>query len=109
MSGSAARHAWLIGASTGMGLEVGRLLVMAGWQVTLSARSTDILDRAARDIGATAVPLDVTDSGAVRTAAQHLFATAQRARRVRADAQHRAPHRLTIEQRVEVDDAVDIG
>ncbi|MCB1816829.1 MAG: SDR family NAD(P)-dependent oxidoreductase [Gammaproteobacteria bacterium] len=75
MSGSAARHAWLIGASTGMGLEVGRLLVMAGWQVTLSARSTDILDRAARDIGATAVPLDVTDSAAVRTAAQHLFAT----------------------------------
>ena len=34
--------------------------MMAGWQVTLSARSTDILTGLHGDIGATAVPLDVT-------------------------------------------------
>lgn len=67
------RHAWLIGASSGMGLEVGRLLVQGGWQVTLSARSADTLDAAAFEIGATALVVDVTDSAAVRAAAQRLF------------------------------------
>lgn len=76
MSDRARSHAWLIGASTGMGLEVGRLLVARGWRVTLSARRAGPLATAARDIAAHSVPLDVTDSGAVDDCAAQLFATA---------------------------------
>jgi len=47
VTGEDRRHAWLIGASSGMGLELGRLLVKAGWAVTLSARDTGRLDQAA--------------------------------------------------------------
>jgi NADP-dependent 3-hydroxy acid dehydrogenase YdfG len=67
------RHAWLIGASSGMGLELGRLLVKAGWAVTLSARDTERLDQAAEDIGAAAMALDITDREAVETAAQQIY------------------------------------
>jgi len=66
-------HAWLVGASSGMGLEVGRLLVKAGWAVTLSARDPDRLDRAAADIGAAALPLDITDRDAVEAAVHQLY------------------------------------
>lgn len=72
-----ARHAWLIGASSGMGLEVGRQLVSAGWRVTLSARNEQRLRDAAGQIGAGAVRLDITDVGRVRAAAADLFAGAR--------------------------------
>lgn len=52
MTGKRHRHAWLIGASSGMGLEVGRLLVEAGWTVTVSARDSERLRVAATEIGA---------------------------------------------------------
>ena len=72
MSGKT-KHAWLIGASAGMGLEVGRSLRQQGWKVTLSARNPERLSAAADDIDAAAVPLDVTDAAAVADAASALF------------------------------------
>ncbi|MGV6857823.1 MAG: SDR family NAD(P)-dependent oxidoreductase [bacterium] len=68
------QRAWLIGASSGMGLEVGRLLAKRGWEVILSARSKENLEQAANAIGATALILDITNRKAVATAAKSLFA-----------------------------------
>ena len=76
MNAAAGRNAWLIGASTGVGLELGRLLARQGWQVTLSARNEDQLKQAAEQIGADQLALDITDSEAVRSCAQRLFAQA---------------------------------
>ncbi len=70
---SAPKHAWLIGASAGMGLEVGRGLREAGWQVTLSARNPERLAAAAAEIGAESRAVDVTDAAAVAAAASALF------------------------------------
>ena len=68
------RHAWLIGASSGMGLELGRLLVKAGWTVTISAREPTRLQAAATEIGATPFSMDITDRDAVHAAARQVFA-----------------------------------
>ena len=74
MTSGSKQHAWLVGASSGMGLEVGRLLVAAGWKVTLSARNPDRLNLAAADIGAARLPLDITDKEAVAICADQLYA-----------------------------------
>ena len=60
-----------------MGLEVGRLLVKAGWTVTLSARNSERLEQAAGDIGAATLALDITDRAAVETAAQRIYSQRQ--------------------------------
>ena len=60
-----------------MGLEVGRLLVKAGWTVTLSARNSERLEQAAGDIGAATLALDITDRAAVETAAQRMYSQLQ--------------------------------
>ncbi len=73
MSGPA-RHAWLIGASRGMGFEVGRLLRTEGWRVTLSARDPERLAAAAAELGCQCRPVDITDAAAVERAATTLFA-----------------------------------
>lgn len=73
MSSQAAGHAWLIGASSGMGFELARQLVDSGWQVTISARDVEALQQAADDIQAAAQPLDITDRGAVEACADRLF------------------------------------
>lgn len=70
---SAPKHAWLIGASAGMGLEVGRGLREAGWQVTLSARNPERLAAAAAEIDAESRAVDVTDAAAVAAAASAIF------------------------------------
>lgn len=68
------QHAWLIGASSGMGLEVGRLLAAQGWAVTLSARAEERLARAAGEIGGDHRVLDVTEPATVAGVAAELFA-----------------------------------
>lgn len=68
------RLAWLIGASAGMGLEVARQLVEAGWQVVLSARNKERLANAAEPLGARTLALDITDVEQVRRAAADVFA-----------------------------------
>lgn len=57
-----------------MGLELGRLLVEAGWLVTLSARQPERLHQAAVAIGANLMQLDITDRAAVDACSQQLFA-----------------------------------
>ena len=58
---------WIIGASTGIGAATARALLDAGARVALSARRADALSDVARDhTNATVVPLDFTDSAAVR-------------------------------------------
>lgn len=74
MTTPAPKHAWLIGASSGMGLEVGRLLRRQGWQVTLSARDGGRLAAAAAELGCGHRVVDVTDADVVAAAAAALFA-----------------------------------
>ncbi len=64
-----ARRVWVIGASYGIGEELGRELIKLGARVALSARSTDLLNEIAKHSQAIVAPLDVTDVAAVRAAA----------------------------------------
>lgn len=53
------------GASSGIGAATARQLAEAGFHVVLGARRLDRLERIARDISGTALPLDVTDADSV--------------------------------------------
>jgi len=58
--------AWVIGASSGIGREVSRLLAADGYTVVASARSAEALEGLARENPAIhAYPVDVTDQSAV--------------------------------------------
>jgi len=63
------QRVWVIGASYGIGAELGRELINLGARVALSARSTDLLSEIAKGSQAIVAPLDVTDVAAVRSAA----------------------------------------
>ena len=56
-----ARVAIITGGSSGIGLEVGRQLVAAGYDVVLTARTASKLEAAAESIGARAVAADSAD------------------------------------------------
>lgn len=69
------RTAWLVGASTGIGLACAQALHAAGAQVIISARKPQtVQDWAAREEGVRWLALDVTDAQAVRSAAQSVLA-----------------------------------
>ncbi|GAB2939596.1 SDR family NAD(P)-dependent oxidoreductase [Nonomuraea fastidiosa] len=53
--------ALITGASRGLGLALARALGAAGWKLVLTARGAADLDRAAAELGAAAIPGDVTD------------------------------------------------
>lgn len=63
------QRVWVIGASYGIGAELGRELLKLGARVALSARSADLLQQIAAHTEAIVAPLDVTDVAAVRSAA----------------------------------------
>lgn len=55
------KRAIVVGASSGIGLEVAKLLMLQGWQVGVAARRTELL----QDLGASAIErIDVTDDDA---------------------------------------------
>lgn len=60
------------GASTGIGAATARALRAAGWDVVAVARRADRLNALAEDIGAHAVPTDLTDPAAVERLVQLL-------------------------------------
>ena len=64
----APRVAFVTGASRGIGRVVATHLAEAGYRVAVAARSEDELATLARETGVLAVPLDVTDGGAVDAA-----------------------------------------
>ncbi|MED7928272.1 SDR family oxidoreductase [Nonomuraea sp. LP-02] len=60
------RTALVTGASRGLGLALARALTGAGWNLVLTARGAADLERAAAELGATAIPGDVADPAHVR-------------------------------------------
>lgn len=69
------RRLWVIGASYGIGAELGRELIRRGARVALSARSADLLNAIAAGTDAIVAPLDITDVTAVRAAAATINGT----------------------------------
>ncbi len=70
------KTAWLVGASSGIGLATAQALHAQGARVVVSARQASALHAfAAAHPGALALPLDATDPQAIREAAQHIIAT----------------------------------
>lgn len=59
--GSMTKTALITGASRGLGLALARSLAGTGWNLVLTARGAGDLSRAASELGATAIPGDVTD------------------------------------------------
>lgn len=69
------RSVWLVGASSGIGLACAQALHAAGAKVCVTARQAALLDEfVAAHQGSIALPLDVTDVVAMKTAAQQLHA-----------------------------------
>ena len=68
---------WITGASSGIGLELARLIADKADHVAISARSADQLEAAAADHAAlSAYPLDVTDADAVKASVDRIAAEA---------------------------------
>ena len=63
--GGGRRMAAVTGASSGFGEAIARDLAAAGFDVVIGARRMDRLEALAREIGARALPLDVTDVASV--------------------------------------------
>jgi short-subunit dehydrogenase len=71
MSEFSGRTYWLIGASEGLGRALAQALAAEGATLVLSARSADRLESLAEELpGARTLPLDVSDTAAVRDAAR---------------------------------------
>ena len=70
------RKVWLVGASSGIGLELAHALHAAGATVVVSARrDAPLQEFVQQHPGSHAVPLDVRDSDAVAQAASHVAQT----------------------------------
>src|ERR671911_63577 len=65
-----ARSALVTGGAKGIGAAIARRLAAEGARVTIGDVDTEGADQVASEIGATAVPLDVTDPDSARTAVE---------------------------------------
>ncbi|MDO5494400.1 MAG: SDR family oxidoreductase [bacterium] len=72
MSETAARHALVTGASTGIGEETVRALVGAGWTVTASARREERLEALAGETGCDFLRADLTSDDDVSALVSHV-------------------------------------
>lgn len=66
------RTAIVTGGGTGIGREIARRLVSDGLDVTITGRRKDVLETAAKEIGARAVAFDAADPAAVEAALNEL-------------------------------------
>ena len=62
----------ITGANKGLGFETARQLVAAGHTVYAAARNKDNAERAAKELGARPIVLDVTDDDSIQSAAAHI-------------------------------------
>ncbi|WP_031156332.1 SDR family NAD(P)-dependent oxidoreductase [Streptomyces xanthophaeus] len=62
----------ITGANKGLGFETARQLVAAGHTVYTAARSEDNAQRAAKELGARPIVLDVSDDASIQAAAAHI-------------------------------------
>ncbi|GAB4570917.1 MAG: SDR family NAD(P)-dependent oxidoreductase [Rhodothalassiaceae bacterium] len=70
MRGFAGQRWWVVGASSGLGREIARLLAQEGAHVLASARSRDALEALSREAdGIEVLPMDVTDPVSVEAVA----------------------------------------
>ena len=68
-----AGHAWVFGASHGIGRALSEQLHKAGWSLTLSARTPNTLQPLCEAVEAQCIPCDATDRDAVNNATQFVF------------------------------------
>jgi 3-oxoacyl-[acyl-carrier protein] reductase len=64
--------AWVLGASSGLGLASAQVLAAEGARVAMSSRDPARLEQAAKQVGGTAFPLDVSDGDAIVAVAQQI-------------------------------------
>ena len=64
--------AWVLGASSGLGFATAASLAREGARVAISSRDESALKKAADDIAAVAMPLDVTHASAISTTAARI-------------------------------------
>jgi NAD(P)-dependent dehydrogenase (short-subunit alcohol dehydrogenase family) len=70
------KRVWLLGASSGIGAALGRLLLARGARVAFSARNVERLDSLANGAEhALSLPCDVSEEASVRGALEHLLTT----------------------------------
>ena len=57
---------WITGASSGIGKALAEKFALEGWQVAVSARRKEILDRMANNQNISSFPLDVTNQDQIK-------------------------------------------